>query len=261
MGSVISQLRQRDPHNQTIAILLLIFLANISHQYKKLRAYTFWNCTAILFNFAFRLRWERPLVCNSLAVLVSYKTASLDCHEQLARQAGVSRLTYFLGDQIFHVAPFFVLTRWLLKHKQELRPQHGAFALLGQFFFAYSQAGKMDVGDVYVTHDYMWCWLAGALGQLTCPFIVNNLIKGSHFSASLQFGIVWIPYIIKLLGWRPIINEDTTAQSEGANEPHSDDKAPTIVLCDRCRCEIKQNAEHFGSIQRTFSSPNLLDPF
>ena len=48
MGAVVSKvyttLRQRDPHNQTLAVSLLILLTSASQKMKNLRAYTMWNC-------------------------------------------------------------------------------------------------------------------------------------------------------------------------------------------------------------------------
>ena len=134
-------LRERDPHNQTIGIALLLALAHASKQraLKDVKAYTVWNCIAVLFNFAFRQRWERSLVCNSLAIFASYRTASADAHADLVARAGYPEPIYHLGYQLIHSLPVVVLVRWLVKHRRFVRPQHGALSLVGQLFFAYSQ--------------------------------------------------------------------------------------------------------------------------
>ena len=49
---------KRDPHNQVPAVLLLLFLTEGARRVpalKRLRAYTIWNVTAVLFNYGFRL--------------------------------------------------------------------------------------------------------------------------------------------------------------------------------------------------------------
>eukprot|EP00658_Telonema_sp_P-2_P043800 TRINITY_DN3169_c0_g1_i1.p1 TRINITY_DN3169_c0_g1~~TRINITY_DN3169_c0_g1_i1.p1 ORF type:complete len:172 (+),score=36.80 TRINITY_DN3169_c0_g1_i1:139-654(+) len=134
---------------------------------RSVRAYTMWNCAAVVTNFALKLRWERPLVCNSLAIFASYRTASVDAHEDLRRRAGLGPFWYFVGDNAVHLLPLLVLVRWLVKHEQFCRPQHGAFALLGQLFFAFSQGGQMDMGQIYVPHDVPFAWAAVGLGPVS----------------------------------------------------------------------------------------------
>jgi hypothetical protein len=196
-----STLRRRDPHNQTVGIFLLLGLAHASKQksFEGIKAYTVWNCLAVLFNFSFRQRWERSLVCNSLAIWASYRTASADAHADLVARAGYSEPVYHLGDQIIHTMPVLALMHWLVKHERYIRPQHGALSLIGHLFFvrpslpsnhnadcshvlmwllttsnfsqAYSQAGQLDVGKIYVPHDVTFAWTAVGLGHLLAPAI------------------------------------------------------------------------------------------
>lgn len=140
----LREMKSLDPHNQTAAILLLVSLAQLSKDYRKVRAYTFWNLIATITNVGFKLRWEKVIACNSLGILVCYKTAELDCKDQLMKNSGLSPAAYALGDFLFHVLPFFIVGRQLVQEKKRLRPQHGAFSLLGQFFFAYSQVGEYN---------------------------------------------------------------------------------------------------------------------
>lgn len=115
---------------------------------------------------------------------------------------GYHPLVYFVGDLFVHLAPVVTLMYYLTKHKRWVRPQHGAMALLGQVFFAYSQAGKLDCGEIYVPHDVAYAWTAGALGQLLAPSIVNNCIKQNYRTALSRLALVFAPYIIKKLGLR-----------------------------------------------------------
>ena len=149
MGAALSILRARDPHNQTLGVFLLFVLARVSKSWKGLRAYTLWNCTAVLFKYAVQPRgWERSLLCNSLGIYAAFRTASADAHCDFLERSGKSELVYFLGDMLIHFAPVVMLGNSIVKNRQFVRPQHGALALLAQIFFAYSQAGKMDLGEV-----------------------------------------------------------------------------------------------------------------
>ena len=64
---------------------------------------------------------------------------------------GTGNMIHILGDQVIHTLPVVVIAISMIRHQRFARPQHGALALLGQLFFAYSQAGKMDLGEIYVS--------------------------------------------------------------------------------------------------------------
>ena len=99
MGQVWSTLRKRDPHNQTLAVSLLLILVRISKSYEGLRAYTFWNLTAVLVFFWRRARgWAAPLLTNSVAIFASYRTASADAHSDFVKNSGRSELVYMAGE-------------------------------------------------------------------------------------------------------------------------------------------------------------------
>ena len=50
---------------------------------------TQWNLVAFLFNYSFRLRWEAPLVCNSMAIMTCFNCAQVDARADLIKRSGV----------------------------------------------------------------------------------------------------------------------------------------------------------------------------
>ena len=50
---------------------------------------TQWNLVAFLFNYSFRLRWEAPLVCNSMAIMTCFNCAQVDARADLIIRSGV----------------------------------------------------------------------------------------------------------------------------------------------------------------------------
>ena len=137
LTTILTTLRRRDPHNQTLAVLLILLLARVSKTYKGLQAYTMWNCTAVLLNYIIRPQgWERPLFCNSLSIFAAFRTASADAHADFVHRSGKSEAVYWLGDTLIHTLPPIVLGISMIRHNRFARPQHGALALFGQIFFA-----------------------------------------------------------------------------------------------------------------------------
>lgn len=83
----------------------------------------------------------------------------------------------------------------MISRKKFVRPQHGWFSVLGQVYFAYSQAGKLDVSGVYRPHDALMSWSGGILASVLSPFIINNAIKG-RYNRAITFTILcFIPWI------------------------------------------------------------------
>lgn len=244
MGSLLAKLRQRDPHNQTLAVLLLLVLARVSKTYKGMQAYTMWNCTATLLQYALRPRgWEQPLFCNSMAIFASFRCASADAHSDFVKRSGYSNFGHVLGDQVIHLLPVIVTGISLKRHKRFLRPQHGALSLLAQLFFAYSQAGKMDMGDIYVPHDVTAAWTSGFLGQLLAPTVINNAIVGRWWRSLSTFLLIMSPYLSKKFGLRKLINKRTLAREaiERGNGPIEGLTPDTLregttkgYVCERC---------------------------
>jgi len=101
---------------------------------------------AIAFNFTFGLNWEKTLCCNSMGILASYRCASADAFWDMIEFLGMNPIKYFVGDQLIHTFPaIYMYWYCAFRHKKMINPQHGAFAFIGQLFFAYSQVGKLDV--------------------------------------------------------------------------------------------------------------------
>jgi hypothetical protein len=172
-----------------------------------------WNCTATLVNYGFRIRngWEKPLFCNSLAIFAAFRTASADAQSDFVERSGYGPVVHVIGDQIIHTLPCIVIGISMMRHKRFARPQHGAFALLGQIFFAYSQAGKMDLGEIYVPHDVTFAWIASLFGQLLAPIVINNAIKRRWKRVFFTLLVVMSPYLLKKIGLRKLINKRTIA--------------------------------------------------
>lgn len=210
MGQVWSTLRRRDPHNQTIAVALLLALARLSKSYEGLRAYTFWNVTAVLLFFSTRARgWSGPLLTNSVAIFASYRTASADAHHDFVKNSGRSEPVYILGDAIVHLLPAVAMIIWHKRHKKFVKPQAGAMAFLGQLFFAYSQAGKLDMSQIYVPHDVTYAWSAALLGHMFSPMLSNNFQRGNYGRSLLSLLAIFMPYLLKKLGIRKLRNRQT----------------------------------------------------
>merc|ERR1711924_133260 len=74
--------------------------------------------------------------------------------------------------------------------------------LLGQVHFAYSQAGCLDVGKIYVPHDVSAAWWSAILAHIVGPSFINCLIAG-HNTKALTAGLAMFSvYLLKMLGWR-----------------------------------------------------------
>jgi len=203
MGSAYSTLKQRDPHNQTLAILLLIFLTQ-AKRYPRLRllhSYTFWNISSLIVGKLLGMGWERPIFTNSVAILLSYKSASIDNYDGLFARSGMSsHQRYAIGDFIVHYLPIIILLFELVKNKKYIRPQIGAFSLLAMVHFSYSQTGSLNVSQVYVKHDHLFSWASALTGHLFSPYVVNNLIARKYARAFEFFLLTLSPVIIKSLG-------------------------------------------------------------
>lgn len=86
-----------------------------------------------------------------------------------------------LGDTLLHFVPVMAMVVSNARHERFIKPQAGAMGLLGQLFFAFSQAGKLDVGaEIYVPHDVPFAWVAAGLGQMFAPMLSNNLQKRNY---------------------------------------------------------------------------------
>ena len=117
---ILTTLRARDPHNQTLAVLLLLLLARVSKSYKGLQAYTMWNCSAVLINYGFRIRngWEQPLFCNSIAIFAAFRSASADAHSDFVKRTGMGNIIHVLGDHIIHTLPVVVIAVSMIRHQR-----------------------------------------------------------------------------------------------------------------------------------------------
>ena len=210
MGQVWSTLQHRDPHRQTLAVALLLLLVRISKSYEGLRAYTFWNVAAVLVFFWRRARgWAGPLLTNSVAIFVSYRTASADAHSHFVENSGKSEAVYLAGDFVVHFLPVVAMIIWHKRNNKFVKPQAAAMGMLGQFFFAYSQAGKLDLSQIYVPHDVNAAWAAALLGHIFAPMLSNNYLKGNYGRSILALLFMFTPYLMKKLGLRKLRNRDT----------------------------------------------------
>ena len=213
------------------------------------------SCCAVLANFGFRLGWEPSLFTNSLAILMCYRCAAVDSFGIMVRKSGVRPTTYAIGDAIVHGLPVAVLAVALLRKRRYLRPQHGAFSLLAQVHFAYSQGGQLDMGALYVPHDAPVAWAASIAGHMIGPALLNRVMRGEKAAAAAAGLAVSAPLLLKLGGWR------RWADGAGPNWPEFlsrsrrwrkwsvrarrkpaetlvDVKEEQKVLCDRCQQEI-----------------------
>jgi len=228
MGGVLSvyrTVRQQDPHNQVPSILTLVLLAHLSRmkRFKIFQAYTQWNLVAFLFNYSFRLRWEAPLVCNSMAIMTCFNCAQVDARADLIIRSGLSPFYFLLGDFAVHTMPALVLISWCVRHKRRIKLQHGLLALLGQLHFAYSQAGNLDLGGIYVPHDGNAAWMSAVLAQSLTPFLVNVLIDG-HWAQGAAIALaINAPALLKLLGLRRRINKHTIEADKQRRKAEADE--------------------------------------
>lgn len=203
MGEVFSTLRKRDPHNQTGAILLLLCLTHTKYyiKLKFLKAYTMWNITAFtlsqLLNFE---TWQRPILCNSIAIWNGYRTATIDNIDKFRKNSGFTNpLQYALLDNAIHFLPVIILLYRVVKQKKYIRPQIAAFSLLAFVHFSYSQAGSLNVGKLYCEHDSASAWAATILGAGLTPLIVNGLIDKNYTKVIIATFIMNLPSMLKQL--------------------------------------------------------------
>ena len=113
-----------------------------------------------------------------------------------------------------------------------------------------SQAGKMDLGDIYVPHDVSFAWVAVLFGQMLAPTVINNVIKRRWKRALVAFLVVMSPYLLKKIGLRRIINKRTIAknrligkQDDGFFTSDGDgggDGRSTTVVCPHCGSQVKR---------------------
>ena len=115
-----------------------------------------------------------------------------------------------------------------------------------------SQAGKMDLGDIYVPHDVSFAWVAVLFGQLLAPTVINNAIKKRWKRALVAFLVVMSPYLLKKIGLRRVINKRTIAKnrligkqddgfftSDGDGGAGGGDGSSTVV-CPHCGSQVKR---------------------
>ena len=260
MGSFYSTLRARDPHNQSLAVVLCLIFALAKHNkvLARYQKFTFWNVSLCMMNFAFRLDYDRILFANSMGILSAYRTASADLavHESLVKSSRVPRYIYYLGDILLHYAPAVILSYYMISRQKFVRPQHGWIAILGAVYFAFSQAGKLNVSglfssfiisyaDIYVAHDWNSAWAGNLCAALFSPFFVNNAIKKHYFKAGFYLTLCFVPLILKysgLLPW-PTFKTDIL-EEEAIAKIVKNENIPTR-LCGSCRTKLCANCQDF----------------
>eukprot|EP00808_Paulinella_micropora_P014112 g6439.t1 len=245
------------PHLLMLSVALMLCLTHLKHvqKLKGLQAYTFWNLTACLANFAFRLGWERILFTNSLAVFASYKTAQADHMSKrfFIQQSGLTPMRFWMGDMIVHFFPVVLLARYLKKHRSFIVPQLGFFSLLGQTYFAYSQVGRLDVRDLYGPHDTKWAWVAAILAHTVGPSFMNNLIRDNYGKALLLGLLIGGPYLAKELGLLPQLPEPESKPVSQHFLQFSDCSACRALLCTVCQKRVEEvvtGTEHHDCSQQ-----------
>ena len=121
-----------------------------------------------------------------------------------------------LGDFVVHFLPVYAMVMYHKREKKFVPPQAAAMGFLGQLFFAYSQAGKLDMSQIYVPHDVSFAWLAALLGHMFAPMLSNNFLKGNYGRSMLSVLFMFTPYLLKKLGIRGLRNRKTIAEKRRA---------------------------------------------
>lgn len=242
-----------DPHNQGPAVLLLLALAHLARERgtKRLQAYTMWNLSATLFNFAFRMKWENPLFSNSLAIFLCYRTASVDNHRALQERSLLSPVPYAIADTIAHFVPIIAHGVSIYRRGHFVPQQYGAFSLLGQLHFAYSQAGELNVAKLYVPHDVNAAWWSATLGHLLGPSLMNCLISGHTSRALGVFLAAFSVYLSKMLGWRPF----TVPHEKTEQHAVTRDKDGLPTSCPLCGSALSGKVG--VQMKKVYSTPSI----
>ncbi|EER13946.1 hypothetical protein Pmar_PMAR002746, partial [Perkinsus marinus ATCC 50983] len=72
---------------------------------------------------------------------------------------------------------------------------NGIVGIMAQMFFAYSQAGTLNVAELYMPHPAKRAWLASLLGQLLGPLLATAIVDKKWKKAGAIFLIILLPWL------------------------------------------------------------------
>ena len=178
-----------DNHGVTAAMIVASSLACCKHigllpkEIKwQLGAYTNWNLTMIVIRYLLSFKEWDPFLCvNSIGILFGFKTAFCQGLDENIRKklnsmnfkhCKLSRMQFVLADLFVHTVPAIVTTTYVIHNKIKIPSITVTYALTLSSWFAFSQAGNLDVSQIYVPHPWKRAWLAAVISMILTPKMI-----------------------------------------------------------------------------------------
>ncbi len=209
-------------------------------------AYTNWNLTFIALRLALnQQQWDPFLLCNSMGVLIGFRTAMTqgidDNMRQKIAQLGVplKRWQFSLADHACHTLPALLLLREVVRRKARVPHLTAIYAFVLASWFAFRQQAKLDSSGIYVPHPWRRAWIGIATGMLTMPPLVDALIAKRRARSAALAGVLLLPWLSTFLDprlkatydWKYALAKLQAARKEAVRKRHgahsgSDGDAP-----------------------------------
>lgn len=188
-SALLKGVMEGDPHRVTLGMLVASCMASSNHISVipasvrwHLNTYTNWNLALIIVRVLFSLREWDPFLCvNSVGIWLGFRTAfakGLDEHiRQKMEKMGLhlKRFQFVLADAIVHALPAVLLTSLLIVQRRRIPIVSVTYAITLSSWFAFCQGGKLDASAVYVPHPWKRAWMAGVIGMMAAPNLVDAI--------------------------------------------------------------------------------------
>lgn len=203
------QLVKGDAFNASIGLIAAFLLASAKdvpglHPFVSwsLSAYTNWNLSFIALRLALsQEQWDPFLLCNSMGVLMGFRTAmSQGIANNMRRKIellglSLTRWQFDLADHLCHTLPAVVLLRSLVRRRQRVHLINAIYGLTLASWFSFRQQAKLDSSGIYVPHPWRRTWLAIATGMLTMPPLVDALIAKRKQRSLVIAAVLLLPWL------------------------------------------------------------------
>ncbi|KAF4738370.1 hypothetical protein FOZ62_023838 [Perkinsus olseni] len=169
---------------------------------KNLQAYTSWNWVLIVSRILLRQgQWDPFLLSNSFGVCMAFRTAGARGLTEMMRQkmalrgVKLTKLQFAMMDHWVHTVPVLLMTCLVVRSGRRPLMTNGVVGMMAQMFFAYSQAGTLNVAELYMPHPAKRAWLASLAGQLLAPLLVTAIVDRKWKKAGVIFLIILLPWL------------------------------------------------------------------
>ncbi|KAF4676200.1 hypothetical protein FOL47_006591 [Perkinsus chesapeaki] len=169
---------------------------------KNLQAYTSWNWVLIVSRILLKQeQWDPFLLSNSFGVCMAFRTAGARGLTEMMRQkmglrgVKLTKVQFAMMDHWVHTVPVLLMSYLVVKSGRRPLMTNGIVGIMAQMFFAYSQAGTLNVAELYMPHPAKRAWLASLAGQLLGPVLITGIVDRKWKKAGIILFIILLPWL------------------------------------------------------------------